>query len=104
MSINVEDWLGNRGLLEDNFFKDSAMSKLRRHKVRGDWLFIQSDSGWGDVEVEAYQLSNMYGECYDAWPSKGVSVGQRLTWRKVEVRAVVFRQRRTPRVRFLAKH
>ena len=48
------------------------MSKLRRHKVRGDWLFIQSDSGWGDVEVEAYYLNtNMYGECYDAWPSKG---------------------------------
>ena len=79
MSINVEDWLGNRGLLEDNFYKDSAMSKLRRHKVRGDWLFIQSDSGWGDVEVEAYQLSTI---CMGSATMRGlpkVSVGQRPT-------------------------
>ena len=45
--FNAEDWLGDRGLLDDNFYKDSMMSKLRRHKVRGDWLFIQSDSGMG---------------------------------------------------------
>jgi hypothetical protein len=82
--FNAEDWLGNRGLLEDNFYKDSAMSKLRRHKVRGDWLFIQSDGGWGDVEVEAYQLSNMYGECYDAWPSKGFSWSAANLAKKVE--------------------
>ena len=82
--FNAEDWLGNRGLLDDNFYKDSAMSELRRHKIRGDWLFIQSDSGWGDVEVEAYQLSNMYGECYDAWPSKGFSWSAANLAKKVE--------------------
>ena len=84
MSINVENWLGNRGLLDDYFYKDSAMSKLRRHKVRGDWLFIQSDWGGGDVEVEAYQLSNNFGECYDAWPSKGFSWSAANLAKKVE--------------------
>ena len=82
MSINVEDWLGNRGLLEDNFFKDSAMSKLRRHKVRGDWLFIQSDSGWGDVEVEAYHLSTIRMVSATMRGLPKVSVGQRPTWRR----------------------
>ena len=81
--FNAEDWLGNRGLLEDNFFKDSAMSKIRRHKVRGDWLFIQSDNGYG-IEVEAYCLIDWYGECYDAWPSKGFSWSAANLAEKVE--------------------
>ena len=84
--FNAEDWLGNRGLLDYCFYKDSAMSKLRRHKIRGDWLFIQSDYGYGkeSIEVEAYQLSNMYGECYDAWPSKGFSWSAASLAKKVE--------------------
>ena len=82
--FNAEDWLGNRGLLEDNFFKDSAMSKLRRHKVRGDWLFIQSDDHWGAEEVEAYYLNTIHGECYDAWPSKGFSWSAANLAKKVE--------------------
>ena len=85
--FNAEDWLGNRGLLDDNFYKDSAtVSELRRHKIRGDWLFIQSDYGYGkdDIEVEAYQLSNNFGECYDAWPSKGFSWSAANLAKKVE--------------------
>ena len=85
--IDVEQWLGNRGLSEGcNFYKDKAMSKLRRNKVQGNWLFIQSDYGYGkeDIEVEAYYLNDMYGECYDAWPSKGFSWSAANLEKKVE--------------------
>ena len=82
--FNVEDWLGNRGLLEDNFYKGSAMSELRRHKVRGDWLFIQSDGGWGETMVEAYFLNTIQGECYEDWPSKGFSWSAANLAKKVE--------------------
>ena len=82
--FNAEDWLGNRGLLEYNFYKDSAMSKLRRHKVRGSWLFIQSDDCWGVEEVEAYFLDTIHGECYDAWPSKGFSWSAASLAKKIE--------------------
>ena len=82
--FNAEDWLGNRGLLDDNFYKDSAtVSELRRHKVRGSWLFIQSDYGCG-IEVEAYFLDTIHGECYDAWPSKGFSWSAANLAKKVE--------------------
>ena len=81
--FNAEDWLGNRDLLDDNFYKDSAMSKIRRHKVRGSWLFIQSDCGYG-IEVEAYFLDTIHGECYDAWPSKGFSWSAASLAKKIE--------------------
>tara|TARA_R110000772_G_scaffold4867_1_gene17257 strand:- start:202 stop:492 length:291 start_codon:yes stop_codon:yes gene_type:complete len=92
MSIDIENWLG-KSVLFNQFYKYSgAKRKLRKHKVQGDWLFINTDYGHGKALflVEAYCLNpkgvdiiytNM---CHDRWPSKGFNWSEASLAKKVE--------------------
>ena len=67
-------WLGNRG----HMFEVSDIIKCKKIGV---YLFIQFKEYKEDVEL--YDLTNMYGECEDAFDSEG------FKWNKDYMRKLI---------------